>query len=185
MTEKTAKPPPADVANTTYKTPTETIGSRLRKRRRTDPSPSGDSPPAPKRLQSRKKPSAADSEHPDRMSKSSVTQGTHGTGSYEPAQRFDQLPAVEGEETVLSQQQPFARISPEYQGAPDFNAVIADIINHGETVDNHYAVRNFEDEPMAEDGMFQTLSASFTLKSQSLPVLDNLVSFHESSWYSD
>lgn len=59
-------------------------------------------------------------------------------------------------------------------GGLDFNTVIADIINHGETVDNHYASRGYNTMGIINNGY---LGASFYLKTQSLPVLENLVGF--------
>ena len=173
-------PSPLQVASNTKKTATETIGSRLRKRRRTDLSPSEDPPPASKRVQSSKKAPVSEIDRQGPVARGSVFQGTQEMATeadYDPPQISNQVSAVDG------QHPSFGRLLPDNHGAPDFNAVIADIINHGETVDNQYAVRHYEDVPMPQAGNFPLSSASFKLKTQSLPVLENLVSLRRSPSY--
>jgi len=77
--------------------------------------------------------------------------------------------------TLTTQPQPTLGTPPAHgPGGPNFNTVIADIINHGETVDNHYASSGYNTIRMVNYGH---LGASFTLKTQSLSVLENLVGF--------
>ena len=59
---------------------------------------------------------------------------------------------------------------------PDLAAVITRIIDHGEHIDNHYAARGYDDMGMVDTESFLNLGASLHLKTQSLPILDNLVS---------
>lgn len=62
------------------------------------------------------------------------------------------------------------------QGAPppDINTVISDIINHGETVEGHYASQGYTAMGMVDTESYSQLGASLHLKLQSLPILDNL-----------
>ena len=57
--------------------------------------------------------------------------------------------------------------------APDLAAVIASIIDHGENVDSHF--RGYSVMGMVDTESFLPLGASLHLKTQSLPILDNLV----------
>lgn len=61
------------------------------------------------------------------------------------------------------------------QTSADMNAVISQIVDHGETVDSQHALRG-DTSPAAITAVPFPRSASFQLKTQSLPVLDNLVS---------
>lgn len=63
------------------------------------------------------------------------------------------------------------------QGAspPDINTVIADIINHGETVESHCASQGYAAMGMVDTESYSQLGASLHLRLQSLPILDNLV----------
>ena len=56
---------------------------------------------------------------------------------------------------------------------PDLAAVIASIIDHGENVDSHF--RGYSVMGMVDTESFLPLGASLHLKTQSLPILDNLV----------
>ena len=74
-------------------------------------------------------------------------------------------------------------LPPPSSSAPDLAAVIANIIDHGEHVDSHWAAQGYEYDGMAvgtEDWI--SVDASLHLKIQSLPILDNLVGFEESSF---
>lgn len=82
---------------------------------------------------------------------------------------------IEGNSIQTQPQATLRPPPPQSPGRPDFNTVIADIINHGETVDNHYASREYDTMGMGNNGY---LGASFYLKTQSLPVLENLVGFY-------
>ena len=62
---------------------------------------------------------------------------------------------------------------------PDLAAVITRIIDHGEHIDNHYAAQGYDDMGMVDTESFLPLGASLHLKTQSLPILDNLVSDFE------
>ena len=57
----------------------------------------------------------------------------------------------------------------------DINTVIADIINHGETVESHCASQGYAAMGMVDTESYSQLGASLHLKLQSLPILDNLV----------
>ncbi len=60
---------------------------------------------------------------------------------------------------------------------PDLEAVITKIIDHGETIDHLYATQGYDDMGIVDTESFVSLGASLHLKTQSLPILDNLVSF--------
>ena len=69
-----------------------------------------------------------------------------------------------------------ATLAPASSSAPDLAAVIANIIDHGEHVDNHWAAQGYEYDGMAVDTEdWLSVDASLHLKIQSLPILDNLV----------
>ena len=70
-----------------------------------------------------------------------------------------------------SEQRPPPAVHP-----PDINTVIADIINHGETVESHCASQGYAAMGMVDTESYSKLGASLHLKLQSLPILDNLVS---------
>ena len=152
----------------------ETIGSRLRKRRRTDISPSGDLSLASKRVQTKKVSSTVDPDESPAPASTPI-QSHQEIAPHSSVQGFQSIPATDTEALSLPQQPPFGGPPADGPDAQDFNAVIADIINHGESVDNHYATRN-HDPSMVDSGSLQQISASFTLKTQSLSVLENLVS---------
>lgn len=63
---------------------------------------------------------------------------------------------------------------------PDLAAVISNIINHGEAIDNHYAAHGLNELGIVDTESFLPLGASMHLKIQSLPILDNLVSDYHS-----
>ena len=69
---------------------------------------------------------------------------------------------------------------PSTQGAAptDINTVIAEIIDHGETVESHCASQGYAAMGMVDTESYSQLGASLHLKLQSLPILDNLVSWH-------
>ena len=157
----------------------ETIGGRLRKRRRTDSLRPEGSPPSPKRVQSKNVAATPIQQRQDPATSIPVEQGAQNTASEtaDASAKVDHsVLDAHGEGSNALQQPLTGDLSGGNQDAPDFNTVIADIINHGETVDSNYAARYY-DEYMADSGDFQHISASFTLKTQSLPVLENLVSF--------
>ena len=176
----------------------ETIGSRLRKRRRTSPMPneeSGDSSPPPKRAQS---------------TRGASTRGKRGqaTTAQQSAPAFDHIESQNPAQAALSE----PRSSPPFDlpasapsipqppeesptanhhlatGQPsppdaqplDINTVIADIINHGETVENQCASQGYAAMGSVDTESYSQLGASLHLKLQSLPILDNLVIADES-----
>ena len=65
---------------------------------------------------------------------------------------------------------------PQGTNPPDINTVIADIINHGETVESHCASQGYAAMGMVDTESYSQLGASLHLRLQSLPILDNLVS---------
>ncbi len=83
--------------------------------------------------------------------------------------------SVEGTSLGTQPQATPGHLPTQTAGDADFNTVIADIINHGETVDNHYASRGYNTIGLVHNGY---LGASFNLKIQSLPVLENLVGLY-------
>jgi len=178
MIDNAANPSPSDVTKTNKNGSAETIGSRLRKRRRTNSSAPEDSPPPSKRVQVKKSATKKGTATRTIEPSNAATQDRQempAENVYDTAQSSHLPHKTDGEEEIVGQR-PSSRLA-EGDGAHIFHAVIADIINHGETVDNHYATRSYGDISMMNNGNFQHISASFNLKAQSLPVLDNLVSF--------
>lgn len=165
---------------------TETIGSRLRKRRRTNSSPTKDTSPAPKRTQSKKAAPATRQRRQAKSSDQDAFTSTEGSVPHtqnqdvdleaSPARGADPMLQAEGQGSTSPPQGIFGSPT-QVQGGPDFNTVIADIIDHGDRVDTHYASRGYNAMGSLENGH---LGASFTLKTQSLPVLENLVGFPKS-----
>ncbi|KAL8751934.1 MAG: hypothetical protein Q9184_005896, partial [Pyrenodesmia sp. 2 TL-2023] len=94
---------------------------------------------------------------------------------------------AEGEDHGVLEQEPHAPQQPaEAQGhgelgdangiaqiSPDMNAVMSQIINHGQSVDSQYALHG-EPAASADTESFFPQSASSLLRTQSLPILDNL-----------
>ena len=172
----------------------ETIGSRLRKRRRTSPMPndeSGDSSPPPKRAQStRGAPTRG-----KRGQAAIAQQDVPASARAEPQSPAHAAPLESGEPPSVAspvsapiiQQPPEDSLTPNHQlpieqhpplqGAQpqDINTVIADIINHGETVENHCGSQGYATMGMVDTESYSQLGASLHLKLQSLPILDNLV----------
>lgn len=64
---------------------------------------------------------------------------------------------------------------------PDLATVISSIIEHGETIDSHYAAHGLNELGIVDTESFKTLGASMHLKIQSLPILENLVSIPAAS----
>lgn len=185
--EDTLKPS-ASGETTTPRNGMETIGSRLRKRRRDDSPTAAETTPVSKRAYSKKGDSMSGKSGQAKFSNqdplASLDTGAQDTPNEHleddaiSAREVQPVSKANGEASIHQQQSIFRGNPPQGRGAPDFNTVIADIINHGETVDNHYASRNYDAMGLVDSGNFHHLGASFTLKTQSLPVLDNLVSNH-------
>lgn len=170
----------------------ETIGSRLRKRRRTSPMPNEDSettPPPPKRAQPHRGAPTRGKRGEAAISQLSVS--THSPAEPQPAMHaaspapITSPPVVSPAVAPSVQQHPQDAPTSSNQsgqqsplGAPpsDINAVITDIINHGETVESHYASQGYAAMGMVDTESYSQLGASLHLKLQSLPILDNLVS---------
>ncbi|KAL8827389.1 MAG: hypothetical protein Q9191_003214 [Dirinaria sp. TL-2023a] len=57
---------------------------------------------------------------------------------------------------------------------PDLATVISNIIEHGETIDSHYAAHGLNELGIVDTESFRPLGASMHLKTQSLPILENL-----------
>ena len=183
-----------------------TIGSRLRKRRRTGSSPSETTPPAPRTSNSLKIPSPNSKCTTDGVAlqeaSQNAPQGTTvqhapekapqpGTPLSTPNNASDAPP----EDPVVleprtsggtgqshtSQEAPSEpKRKPRDRQAytsvtPDLAAVIARIIDHGEHIDNHYAAQGYDNMGIVDTESFLPLGASLHLKTQSLPILDNLV----------
>lgn len=87
----------------------------------------------------------------------------------------NQLQANSSEATSV---RPAANAQPPTGGQPGgavHNSIIADIVDHGETVDRNYASQGYDAMGTVDTDSFHHLGASVHLKTQSLPVLDNLV----------
>lgn len=170
----------------------ETIGSRLRKRRRTSPTPndeSGDSSPPPKRAQ----PTRGASTRGKRGQAATAQQNMPASSPAEPQTSVDAAPSEPRNSPPIAspvsapnvqqppEESPTAQLHPTRQRPPqgahplDINTVIADIINHGETVESHCASQGYAAMGMVDTESYSQLGASLHLKLQSLPILDNLV----------
>ena len=172
----------------------ETIGSRLRKRRRTSPMPndeSGDSSPPPKRAQSTR----GTSTRGKRGQAAIVQQDVPTSAGVEPQSPAHAAPSElrdpplvaspasaptiqqpPEESPTANQELPSGQHPPPQSAQPqDINTVIADIINHGETVENHCGPQGYAAMGMVDTESYSQLGASLHLKLQSLPILDNLV----------
>lgn len=154
-----------------------TIGSRLRKRRRTGSSPVEGTPSKRPNTRQTTSPDSKRNTHTqiETQARESTLPPTHPTmnGTAEPlpevVEREIHKPAIEPAEPA-----PLPAAS---SSAPDLAAVIANIIDHGEHVDNHWAAQGYEYDGTAVDSDdWLSVGASLNLKIQSLPILDNLVS---------
>lgn len=158
-----------------------TIGSRLRKRRRTGSSPVESSPS--------KRPNTRQTTSPDSKRSTLVkiqprespvpppNATMNGTQKHLPEiEHHSPKPAIEAAEP--------AALAPASSSAPDLAAVIANIIDHGEHVDNHWAAQGYEHDGTAVDTEdWLSVDASLHLKIQSLPILDNLVRSKDWSYW--
>lgn len=171
----------------------ETIGSRLRKRRRTSPMPndeSGDSSPPPKRAQSTRGASARGK----RGQAATAQQNMPVSSPAEPQISVDAAPLESRHSPPVTspasapnvqqspEESPTAQLHPPTGQRPpqaahplDINTVFADIINHGETVESHCASQSYAAMGTVDTESYSQLGASLHLKLQSLPILDNLV----------
>lgn len=86
-----------------------------------------------------------------------------------------QQPPQEG--PTFNHHPPSGQRLPQDAHPPDINTVIADIINHGETVESHCASQGYAAMGMVDTESYSQLGASLHLRLQSLPILDNLVSW--------
>ena len=188
-------PSPPHYLDTPKDEKTETIGSRLRrnKRRRTESSPVEDTPTVPKRAYARKvttKDEQIDTSPQDAPTTSQPRQQRIARGQTqtkgkapEAAQSPIELGMQDSAEMAGQGSTPMHQAAYEEHSAlhdsagPDFNTIISDIVNHGETVDNHYVSQGYDAMGMVDTDSFQRLGASLHLKTQSLPILDNLVSY--------
>ena len=82
------------------------------------------------------------------------------------------------QEMPTSNHHPIGQRPPEGAHPPDINAVLTDIINHGEEMENHCASQGYAAMGMVDTESYSQLGASLHLKLQSLPILDNLVSLY-------
>ena len=174
---------PASTINEFGTKGTESIGSRLRKRRRTDSSPTDDSSPAPKRTQS-KNATASSGKHQQAASppqaasstskKPELSQQANPPFAGRP-DRGDflamQLEQANSSETT----RPEAATNMQPQSGEESD-VTAGKSNHGETVDSRQDSQVYDVTDIVDTESFHQLGASFHLKTQSLPILDNLVS---------
>lgn len=171
----------------------ETIGSRLRKRRRTGSSPAVQSRSSPRRPAlkksmlphvkqlSSKPPPDNPPLHIDQSSSSPDASTQYHSVAQDPVQ--DSLPQTASQDMQNGQRvndsipsrlspQPSADLPPEnLSQPPNLATIIANIIEHGEAIERRY----LEMGQVDTEG-FTFLNASHHLKLQSLPILDNLVS---------
>lgn len=174
---------------------TNAIGSRKRQR---SPSPSVDEPEASgKHSKRRKTPSpnlkrtaAATFNSKTSRPKADPTSTHHVPCSVDHDHTATALEGTETEEHGNSGEKPYApQHTAEALGSsdaepanevaesnPDMNAVLTQIIDHGETLDNQHAGRRGNAAGLANGEVILSLGASLQLKLQSLPILDNLVS---------
>ena len=168
----------------------ESIGTRLRKRRRTDSSPTDDSPPAPKRSQSKKATASSDKHQqaaspPQATSSSSKTkpklpQQANPPFAIEPDQ--DDLLAIQLEQAIASESalpEAATITQPQSAGAPQVPAHNGDTAgksNREETIESHQDSHTYDVMGIVDTESFHHMGASSHLKTQSLPILDNLVS---------
>ena len=185
-----AKTTPASTVNEFGDKRTESIGSRLRKRRRTDSSPTNDSSPAPKRTQSKN----ATASSGQRRQAASPPQATSSTSKMKHKLSQQANPLFAGElnqgdllaiqleqaDTPQTTQPEAATNMQSHCGeepdVPDHNGITAGKSNHGETVDSRQGSQIFDVMGIVDTESFHHVGASFHLKTQSLPILDNLVS---------
>ncbi|MCJ1259131.1 TTAGGG repeat binding factor [Lignoscripta atroalba] len=173
-----------------------TIGSRLRKRRRTGSTPAAGTPPIKKRPNTRHTTSPEDkrsrAEMGPRATATSIEPLTNGTRVKSPSltplasSSISQAPSemsrvpspasrvsarasrTPAEDFILQQQQERPIFS---TTAPELAMIIEDIIDHGEHVDS---LRGYDEMGFVDTESLPTLGASLHLKTQSLPILDNL-----------
>lgn len=169
----------------------ETIGSRLRKRRRTSPLPhdedTEDMSTTPKRANSRKTVSGRGKRgQADTLGQEMIhSSNTEMQASSEDLPKTENSspkapPPVTGPSEQPRQEEPASHQLPRFEqrsiqgvSTPDINDVVAGIMNHGDTVDTFAAQSNAIG--MVDTESFRRLGASLHLKTQSLQVLDNLV----------
>ncbi len=170
---------------TTHEDEAGTIGSRLRKRRRTGSSPVEITPS--KRLNTRQtlSPERKRNNHVETNLRELAPSIKTPPATLAPPiiamnGKPKSSPEVEREETMVVAESPVPPPTPApASSAPDLAAVIANIIDHGENVDNHWAAQGYEYDEMAVDtDSWLSVDASLHLKIQSLPILDNLVRSH-------
>lgn len=154
-----------------------TIGSRLRKRRRTGSSPVESTPS--------KRPNTRQTTSPDskRNSHLEIQPRESPVAPPQPTMNGTQKHVSEIErhspKPAMQPAQP-ATLPPASSSAPDLAAVIANIIDHGEHVDNHWAAQGYGSDGLAVDTEdWLSVDASLHLKIQSLPILDNLVGWED------
>lgn len=170
----------------------ETIGSRLRKRRRTGSSPIDKKRPSPRRsvlkkstVPHRKRQSTASENNTPSKAVSSLSSPSSSAQHRSIAQGLvqDSIPQTVGHNLQNGQavhDSVASRMTPQSSAAlpseilsqpPNLAAIITNIIEHGEAIERRYR----EMGPVDTEG-FTFLNASHHLKLQSLPILDNLVS---------
>ncbi|KAK4691942.1 protein TBF1, partial [Lecanoromycetidae sp. Uapishka_2] len=163
------------ISNTPGKYKMETIGSRLRKRRRTDSLPTEDSPPAPKRASPRK--STAVGKRTQANRSSSNAGSLQEPTSFSINRRRDEHIEDETRQLKDDEQEHNSNHPPGDQeraaeglGAVDFGGVV----DRGETEDLRHASRGNEVVDMVDTEAFSQMGAGLHLRIQSLPILDNL-----------
>ena len=185
----------------------ETIGSRLRKRRRTGSSPSEVTTQTSRATSAKKIASPSNKRTPNEATLPDISQNTHQIAleqsipkkSPQPATSFpnrnganqtlsenpvipDPHAVEDTEQSHVSQETPPEPLAKPQQRpsnaavTPEMQAVIKRIVHHSEHVDNHYAAQGYNEMGIVDTESFLPLGASLHLKTQSLPILDNLVS---------
>ena len=181
---------PASAVNAPGDKGTESIGTRLRKRRRTDSSPTDESSPAPKRAQS-KKATASSGNHGQAASAPKAASSTSKVKPKLSQQAKPPFTAEMNQGDLLAMQleqpntsettQPEAATNtqPQPDKEPhltDHNGVIPGRSSHGETLYSRRDSQVYDVMGKVDTESFHHIGASFHLKTQSLPILDNLVS---------
>lgn len=155
----------------------ETVGVRLRKRQRVHSYSGEHSPSGVKRVNTRST-DPRDSKHGkgETLGSASETTRTHNLSAAlaqkgELAEPADNLQNAVNAEIVGPGETPMVGST-----APDFQSIMANIINHSETVDNRYASQGYDEMGVVDTASLLPQGVNLHLKIQSLPILDNLVS---------
>lgn len=152
-----------------------TIGSRLRKRRRSASPPRDESPVVAKRQSARQETSPDVTRNKLESTPRGINKRPRTTAQDTPLD----IPSATGTLATTA-----IEITPRISQAPvvprspteDFQAVFANIISHGETLESLRASQGYDEMGTVDTASFLPQQANLHLKTQSLPILDNLAS---------